>query len=39
MRSCSMALQLLSTAVGSYISGIIVWVVQVRHRGAQGGQD
>jgi hypothetical protein len=30
MRSCSMALQLASTAIGSYLSGIIVWAVQVR---------
>ncbi|GIL61727.1 hypothetical protein Vafri_16126 [Volvox africanus] len=28
MRSCSMALQLASTAIGSYLSGIIVWAVQ-----------
>ncbi|GLI71059.1 hypothetical protein VaNZ11_015975 [Volvox africanus] len=28
MRSCSMALQLASTAIGSYLSGVIVWAVQ-----------
>ena len=28
MRSCSMALQLLSVAVGSYLSGAMVWAVQ-----------
>jgi solute carrier family 15 (peptide/histidine transporter), member 3/4 len=25
MRSCSMALQLLSVAIGSYLSGAVVW--------------
>lgn len=36
MRSCSMALQLASTAIGSYMSGVIVWAVQVGG-GALGG--
>lgn len=27
MRSCSMALQLLSVAIGSYLSGAVVWAV------------
>lgn len=29
MRSCSMALQLLSVCVGSYLSGAVVWVAQI----------
>jgi len=29
MRSCSMALQLLSVAIGSYLSGAVVWATQV----------
>ena len=29
MRSCSMALCLLSTALGSYLAGALTWVVQV----------
>ncbi|KAL4529317.1 hypothetical protein Ndes2526A_g04111 [Nannochloris sp. 'desiccata'] len=29
MRSCSMALQLLSVAIGSYLSGAVVWATQI----------
>ena len=29
MRSCSMALQLASVAIGSYLSGAVVWGIQV----------
>lgn len=32
MRSCSMALQLLSVALGSYLSGALVWGVSVLTR-------
>ena len=43
MRSCSMALQLLSVCIGSYLSGAVVWVVQcitssfTDHQAAGGG--
>lgn len=36
MRSCSMALQLLSVAVGSYLSGALVWAVG-RYTAGLGG--
>ncbi|KAG2452163.1 hypothetical protein HYH02_003195 [Chlamydomonas schloesseri] len=38
MRSCSMALQLASTAIGSYMSGVIVWAVQVGSPALAGRQ-
>ncbi|EFJ40034.1 hypothetical protein VOLCADRAFT_70090, partial [Volvox carteri f. nagariensis] len=38
MRSCSMALQLASTAIGSYLSGIIVWAVQLGSPAIAGRQ-
>ncbi|KAG2425090.1 hypothetical protein HXX76_013999 [Chlamydomonas incerta] len=38
MRSCSMALQLASTAIGSYMSGVIVWAVQVGSPAIAGRQ-
>ncbi|GLC42322.1 hypothetical protein PLESTB_000659700 [Pleodorina starrii] len=38
MRSCSMALQLASTAIGSYLSGIIVWAVQAGSPAIAGRQ-
>lgn len=36
MRSCSMALCLLSTAMGSYLAGALTWVVQVASERASG---
>ncbi|KAG2488532.1 hypothetical protein HYH03_012852 [Edaphochlamys debaryana] len=38
MRSCSMALQLASTAIGSYMSGVIVLLVQVASPAVAGRQ-
>mmetsp|Transcript_13275 Transcript_13275/g.31436 ORF Transcript_13275/g.31436 Transcript_13275/m.31436 type:complete len:740 (+) Transcript_13275:102-2321(+) len=36
MRSCSMALQLLSSCIGSYLAGLIVWAAHVLTAGADG---
>lgn len=37
MRSCSMALQLLSTCIGSYLSGGIIWLVTIVTQPGDGG--
>jgi hypothetical protein len=37
MRSCSMALQLLSVCIGSYLSGAVVWVAgEISRRMGEG---
>ena len=38
MRSCSMALQLLSVAIGSYLSGALVYVVGAYTQGVAGAK-
>ncbi len=35
MRSCSMALQLLSVAIGSYLSGALVYLVGLMHNSTE----
>lgn len=38
MRSCSMALGLLSSALGSYMAGMLTWLVQVYSEKLTGQQ-
>lgn len=38
MRSCSMALCLLSTAIGSYLAGALTWGVQAASPAITGSQ-